>query len=246
MSGHSKWATIHRQKEIKDAKRGQQFTKMANFISVAVREGGGVGDPEANFKLRLAIEKAREVNMPKENIQRAIEKGKGLGAGGQTLEGVLYEGYGPSGVGVLVEAVTDNKQRTSQVVKNLFDRSGGSLAGPGAVSFQFEKKGLIVVEKKLPIDEQILDLIDMGAEDVEEAGDGLEVTVPLPKLDEVKKIVVAGSYVVLSADPIEKPISTIPVGKSEAQSLVNLLEGLEELDDVQKVWTNAEFPEESV
>lgn len=244
MSGHSKWATIHRQKEVNDAKRSQQFTKVGMAITVAVREGGGVTDPESNFKLRLAMEKARSVNMPKENVQRAIERGKGTGTGGSALQEVLYEGYGPGGVGVLVEAVTDNKQRTAQMIKNLFDRSGGTLAGPGAVAFQFQKIGQIIVEKKSPVDEQILTIIDSGAEDVEEVEDGLEVTVSLDKMEEMKRALAEKGSVSISAEQVERPTSPIKINSSESQRVISLLENLEELDDVQKVWTNAEFAQE--
>lgn len=245
MSGHSKWATIHRQKEVKDAKKGQQFTKIANAIIVAVKEGGGATDPQSNFKLRLAVDKARAMNMPKDNIQRAIERGKGLGAGGQALEEVLYEGYGPSGVGVLVEAVTDNKQRTAQVIKNLFDRGGGSLAGPGSVSFQFQRVGLVVVEKQPPVDEKILKLIDLGAEDVEEVEDGLEVYVSADKLEQTKKSLAEAGFVVRSAEPAQRPTSLVTItDPKEAQRLISFLDSLESLDDVQRVWANADIPKE--
>jgi YebC/PmpR family DNA-binding regulatory protein len=240
VSGHSKWATIHRQKEAKDAKRGQQFTKLANAISVAVREGGGTTEPESNFKLRLAVEKARAMSMPKENIQRAIEHGKG-GANGAVLEEVLYEGYGPSGVGILAEAVTDNKQRTAQVIKNIFERSGGTLAGPGAVAYQFKKTGLILVEKQDPVDEQLLKIIDLRAEDVEEVEDGLEVYVILSEFEGMRKSLTEAGFVIRSAEPVQVPTTTIPVSGGEAEKVVALLTSLEELDDVQKVWTNADI-----
>lgn len=245
MSGHSKWATIHRQKETNDARRGQEFTKVANAITVAVREGGGVSDPQSNFKLRLMVQKAREINMPKENIQRAIDRGRGAGAGAN-LEEVLYEGYGPSGVGVLVEAVTDNKQRTAQVIKNIFDRSGGSLAGPGAVAFQFSKNGLILVEKSPAVDEQILKIIDLvGAQDVEEVEDGLEIFVPLPALETSRKVLVDAGFSVKSAEPAQKPISAIEVASpGDAKKVMQIIEDLEDLDDVQKVWANMEIPKE--
>ena len=144
MSGHSKWATIHRQKETTDQKRGQVFTKITTAIIVAVRDSGGTTDPELNFKLRLAIEKARAINMPKENIQRAIDRAAGKGDGGSITE-TTYEGYGPGGVGILVETASDNKQRTVQEIKNIFDKNGGSIASPGSVSFNFKKVGLLTV-----------------------------------------------------------------------------------------------------
>lgn len=245
MSGHSKWATIHRQKEVNDAKRGQQFTKIANAITVAVRESGGIADPQSNFKLRLVVQKAKEINMPKDNIQRAIDRGRGAGAG-IVLEEVLYEGYGPLGVGVLVEAVTDNKQRTAQTVKNIFDRSGGSLAGPGAVAFQFNKIGQILVEKSDSVDDQILKIIDLvGAQDVEEVEDGLEVSLPLTGLEEARKTLADSGFVVKSAEPVQKPTTLISATTpEEARKIIKLLDDLEELDDVQKVWANVDIPKE--
>src|SRR3989344_6041026 len=150
MSGHSKWATIHRSKEVKDAKRGNLFAKMGRAISIAVKAGGGP-DPSANFKLRVAIEKARAADMPKENIERAIAKASEGGA----LEEVTYEGFGPGGIGVIVEAATDNKNRTAQEIKNAFERGGGNLAGPGSVSFNFEQKGFLLVKKTDKPDEQM-------------------------------------------------------------------------------------------
>ncbi|KKT76197.1 MAG: transcriptional regulator [Microgenomates group bacterium GW2011_GWA1_Microgenomates_45_10] len=245
MSGHSKWATIRRQKESNDAKRGQQFTKLANAITVAVREGGGVTDPQSNFKLRLVIQKAKEINMPKDNIQRAVDRGRGAGSG-ISLEEVLYEGYGPFGVGILVEAVTDNKQRTAQVVKNIFDKSGGSLAGPGAVSFQFNKVGFIVVEKSDPIDDQILKIIDLvGADDVEEVEDGLEIYVSLSQLETARKTLAENGFVVRSAEPAQRPTTVIEVkDPAEAKRVMKILDDLENLDDVQKVWANMDIPKD--
>ena len=240
MSGHSKWATIHRQKEVNDSRRGQQFTKIANAITVAVRQGGGVSDPEANFHLRLAVEKARAVNMPKENIERAMARGRGV-AGEAGLEGVLYEGYAPGAVGILVEAVTDNKQRTAQVIKNIFDRGGGSLAGPGAVSFLFRKMGIVIIGRKEPVDEQILWLIDHGASEVEEAGDEVEVYVPLNDLEAVKKTIAGAGYQIVSSEPVQKAVSPILMDASRAEKTMSFVDQLEELEDVQKVWVNAEL-----
>jgi YebC/PmpR family DNA-binding regulatory protein len=239
MSGHSKWATIHRQKEIKDAKKGQVFTKIANAITLAVREGNANTDPESNFKLRLAMDKAKAVNMPKDNIQRAIDRGKG-GLGGVDLTEVIYEGYGPAGVGIMVEVVTDNKQRIVQEVKNIFERSGGSLAGPGAVVYQFQKMGLVVLEKNPPVDEQILSLIDLGAKDVEEVADGLEVYTDPGQLAAFKTSAQALGYHVQSSELVHKPVTEITItDRHIADRIIGLLDSLDQLDDVQRVWANA-------
>ena len=246
MSGHSKWATIHRQKEVTDAKRGQAFTKLANAIIVAVRAGGGMTDPDSNFKLRLAIEKARQFNMPKENIQRAIERGGGAGGAGQWEE-VVYEGYGPGGIAIVVEAATDNKQRTAQEIKNLFEKGGGSLAGPGAVAYQFEKKGFLTLAKPQNTEEEILRIIDLGVEDVEEAPDALEVYTKPEELDLVKKKLEEAGFTVTSFEQIMKPKITIDVTQIEkARQILSFLEKLEDNDDVQKVFANFDIPAEIV
>lgn len=245
MSGHSKWATIHRQKEVNDQKRGQIFTKISNAISLAVREGGNVADPEHNFKLRLAIEKAKAVNMPKENIQRAIDRAVGRGEGANFVE-ILYEGYGPGGVGILAEAMTDNKQRTVQEVKNVFDRNGGSLASPGAVAFNFVKTGLILVEAKENKEEKILQLIDLGAEDVEEGeAEQLEVYLPVEDLESFKEKAVQAGLTIKSVEVVMKPINQIEITDSQvAAQVLGLMEKLEDLDDIQKVYANCRIPEE--
>ena len=168
MSGHSKWATIHRGKEIKDAKRGAAFTKLGAAISVAVREGGGVADPGQNFKLRLAVDQAREMNMPKENIQRAVDRGSGVGAA-EMVE-VEFEGFLPGGAAVVAEGLSDNKLRTAQQVREVLDKGGGSIAGQGAVGYMFDRKGEIVVKLQSTggktQEEQELELIDIGAEEI--------------------------------------------------------------------------------
>lgn len=245
MSGHSKWATIHRQKEASDQKRGQIFTKIANAIIIAVREGGGIADPQGNFKLRLVLEKARAANMPKENIQRAIDRALGKG-GGEAVSEATYEGYGPGGVGIIVEAVTDNKQRTVQEVKNIFDRSGGGIASPGAVSFNFRKTGYITATAAGDSDEAILKLIDLGAEDVELAEDGvLEVYVPLERLETLKEGISLAGMEVKSAEIIMKPVNLVTVTDPKvASQILGLMEKLESLDDVQKVYANFDIPEE--
>jgi len=246
MSGHSKWATIHRAKEVTDAKRGQVFTKLASAIAIAVREGGGTPDPNSNFKLRLAIEKARQLNMPKENIQRAIERGTG-GAGGANWEEVVYEGYGPGGVAVVVEAATDNKQRTSQVIKTTFDRGGGSLAGPGAVAFQFEKKGLLTLTKPENIDEATLRIIDMGVEDVEEAPDALEVYTKPEEVDLIKRKLEEAGFEVLNFGQEMKPKTQVEItDKEKAKQILSFIEKFEELDDVQRVSANFIIPDDII
>ncbi|MGB9637433.1 MAG: YebC/PmpR family DNA-binding transcriptional regulator, partial [Microgenomates group bacterium] len=171
MSGHSKWAKIHRAKEITDQKKGQSFTKLSNAITLAVRETG-IADPEFNFKLRLAIEKARAANMPKDNIARAIERAQGK-TEGSALEEIVYEGYGPGGVGFLVVAVTDNRQRTIQEVKNAFDRAGGAVASPGSVAFNFKKVGYLSLKPVSNPEETMLKIMDLGVEDIEDEGEGV-------------------------------------------------------------------------
>ena len=174
MSGHSKWASIKHKKAATDAKRGQLFTKLARAISVAAREGGG--DPDSNFTLAAAVEKAKSYSMPKDNIQRAIDRGTGAGSGDEQIERVVYEGYGPGGAAVLVDTLTDNRNRTGSEVRNIFDKSGGSLGEPGSVAWQFEKKGVILVDAGRYGEEDLLEAIDAGADDVASDGDVLKVT----------------------------------------------------------------------
>jgi len=244
MSGHSKWSTIKRQKESKDARRGQIFTKLGNAITVAVRAGGGIDDPEKNFKLRLAIEKARSMNMPKETIQRAIKRGVGDKDAGNWSE-ITYEGYGPEGIAVMLETATDNKNRTTAEIKNLFEKGGGSLAGPGAVSFQFKKSGLITVEKTSSPDDQILTLIDLGVEEVEEASDALEVYVKPEQTHELRLKIEGLGFKVLSEEIIMQPTNWVKIGeKSKADKVLKFMESLEEHDDVQKVYANFDISPE--
>jgi YebC/PmpR family DNA-binding regulatory protein len=244
MSGHSKWATIHRQKETTDQKRGQIFTKIGNAITVAVREGNGITDPNLNFKLRLALEKAKEVNMPKDNIQRAIDRAVGTG-GVQALEEVSYEGYGPGGVAVMIEAATDNRQRTVQEIKNIFERAGGSLGSPGAVSFLFKKVGLVVVAKGDNAQETSLKLIDLGAEEVEEVEDGIEVYVGVDKLEEMKKKIAESGLEVLRSELTAKPTTFVPISDQKTASrILTLMEKLDSHSDVLKVYANFDIPRE--
>lgn len=240
MSGHSHYATIKRQKETKDAAKGQIFSKLAKAISIAIKTGGGAS-PDSNYKLRMAIDKAKAANMPKANIERAISKG----TGGRALEEVTYEGFGPGGIAVIVEGATDNKNRTTQEIKGLFERGGGNLAGPRAVSFNFESKGLLVVKKKKDTEAQILELIDLGVEDVDEVEDGLEVYVEGGKLNETKKTLEKKGFEITSSELVQKPktLQTVSDEKTAAKALT-FLNNLEDYEDVQKVFANLNIPEE--
>ena len=232
MSGHSKWSTIKRAKEANDAKKGALFTKLARAITIAAKGGGA--DPDMNMKLRFAVEKARQSNMPKENIERAIEKG--VGEGGVQMQEMVYEGYGPLGVPIVVEAATDNKNRTAQEIKNLFERGGGTLGAPGSVSFQFERTGQLVLEKGDDPEGRMLELIDLGAEDLEEAEDGIEVYTQPAELFSTKQKLEGGGMRVKSAELIYRPKTNIEVRGEGANRIVKLLENLDDHDDVQKVW----------
>ncbi len=239
MSGHSKWAKIHRAKEDSDQKRGQSFTKLSNAITLAVKEGSGIADPEFNFRLRMAIDKAREANMPKDNIARAVDRAAGKGEG-NALEEILYEGYGPGGVGFLVQSVTDNRQRTVQEVKNIFDRSGGAVASPGAVSFNFKKVGYITVNAGDKTEEVMLKLIDLGVEDVEDEGDGvLGVYTNAADLISIRDKIAGIGLTAQSAEIVMKPVNYVSVADQKtADQVLSLVDKLEELDDVQKVFVN--------
>ncbi len=239
MSGHSKWATIHREKGVKDSKRGNIFAKLGKAISIAVKAGGGP-DPSANFKLRVAMEKAHAADMPKDNIERAISKG----SGGEALEEAVYEGFGPGGIGVIVEVTTDNKNRTASEIKNLFERGGGTLAGPGAVSFNFEQKGFLLVKKTTDPEGQMLKLIEAGVEDVEESEDGIEVYTAPHSLSEIRKKLETESFEIISTELYLKPKTLLTISdKGGAQKAMSFLEALEESEDVQKVYTNLDVPE---
>lgn len=245
MSGHSKWAQIKRQKGVSDVKKGLAFTKFSKAISIAVREGGGIGDPSQNFKLRLIIEKAREVNMPKENIERAIQRAVGK-MSGEGLEEATYEGFGPGGIAVIVEAATDNKLRTSQEIKNIFDKNGGTLGNPGAVSYQFQSKGLVNVKKNgKTTDDIFLIAADAGAQDVEEAGDEVLVYTKPEELAKVKDALIKSGLAVDNFELTKKPIVTVAIDNVEtAQKIITFIEKLEALDDVQKVYSNFDIPDD--
>ena len=241
MSGHSKWSTIKRQKGAKDAKRGQVFTKLARLISVAVREGGGGGDPESNFRLRMAIDKAKVDNMPNDNIKRAIERGVGKGDGGE-IKTVIYEGYGPCKIAFIVECMTDNSNRTVAELKSLVERRGGTLAVPGAVDYMFKDSGLIVLTDKDLSDNKLLEIIDYGAEDVEEVGDGTEVYVKPEETALVRDKLSQAGFKVKSMEIIKIPLNKISLPSDELREKVTLfLENIDELDDVQQVFCNADL-----
>lgn len=245
MSGHSKWAQIKRQKGAADIKRGQTFTKISNMITITVRQGGGIADPESNFRLRLAIEKARAANMPKENIQRAIERGKGIGEKGQ-LEEVVYEGFGPAGVAVMVECVTDNKERTRSEVKSIFDKTGGKISQPGSVSYQFKQVGLITVGKDgLTVDNILTKAAEAGAEDVEEAGSQVLIYTTPTELSIVKEKLASVGLTIIEAELSRRPTVTVPITSKEIYAkILSFVEAIENLDDVQKVYSNFEVAEE--
>jgi YebC/PmpR family DNA-binding regulatory protein len=235
MSGHSKWATIKRAKAITDAKRGKAFTKVAKNITVAVRTGGGA-DPNFNFQLRMAIDKAKEVGVPKENIERAIKKGAGEGK--EAIVSVTYDGYGPAGSAFIVEAVTDNSNRTLQSVRNIFVKHNGRLGEQGSVSWMFESKGQILIERQKGMDDLPLELIDQGVEDVKESEEGLEIyTLPLD-LEKIKKFLEAKGLKVASAEVIMKPNQSVDVSDLEKEKIHTLIEALEDDDDVVSVHSN--------
>ncbi len=235
MSGHSKWSTIKRQKGVADAKRGQLFTKLSSAITIAAKQGAP--DPVSNFKLRIAIDKARAANMPKDSIERAIEKAGGHDA--QDVVELTYEGFGPGGVSFIVETVTDNKQRTFSEVKNVFDKTGGHLGGQGSVMYQFGHVGEITVKKGTKDMDELLEIaMNSGAEDVEDAGDAAFFYTSANSLFEVKKALDESGLTVESAELTYKPTSTISVSPEVEQQVFGLIEKLENLDDVQKVSTN--------
>ena len=242
MSGHSKWSTIKRQKGVNDAKRGAIFTKVAREIMVAARAGGG--DPDANYRLRLAMDKGRSINMPADNIKRAIEKATGAGDDIEYVE-IVYEGYGPGGVAVLVETATDNRNRTAAEVRSIFAKTGGQLAGAGAVAWQFEIRGLITVARdgKDP-DEVALAAIDAGAADVDTDADPIEIYTDPSDLEAVRKALDAAGGTVEDAESAMIAKQTVTLDAEHVRKALRLVDLLEDLDDVQRVTTNVEIPEE--
>jgi len=232
MSGHSKWANIKRRKEAEDKKRSQIFSKLARAIAAAIKEGGSA-DPEANARLRMVLQQAKAANMPKENIERALQKGEKQE---ENLESFVLEGYGPGGVAVMIEALSDNRQRTVQEIKNLFQRHGGNLAEPGAVAFQFEQLGKVEIASLE--EEKILELMDLGAKDFEEKEGKIVFYLPVSSLEEFKKAAAELGAKILSWGIIMKAKTPLPLAEEKRALLEEFLEALESHDDVQQVFTN--------
>lgn len=242
MSGHSKWSQIKRQKGANDVKRGAIFTKMGREIAIAARVGGG--DPDGNFRLRLAVDKARAVNMPADTIKRAIEKATGGTAAEQFVE-IAYEGYGPGGVAILVETATDNKNRTASDVRSVFTKNGGSLAGAGSVAWQFQPRGVVAVARKgRNADDIALEAIDLGADDVDTDSDPIEVLTDPATLEKLRKELEASGMKVESAELTMHAKTPIDVDRHVAEQNLRLIEHLEDLEDVQRVTANFNLPQE--
>lgn len=241
MSGHSKWASIKHQKGVADARRGQLFTKLTREIIIAVRDGGS--NPEANFRLRLAIQKARDNNMPMDNIERSIKKGSGELEGASLTE-IILEGYGPNGIAILVEALTDNRNRTIQEVRSIFSKHGGSLGENGCVAWIFDAKGLITVKKdSLDTDDLALNAIDAGADDVKVESGYVEIYTKPEELEMVRSALEEKNIAIASAELSKVPKTVVPLDDKAALQTLKLLDKLEELDAVQHVSSNADFPD---
>ena len=243
MSGHSKWSSIKHRKGAADSKRGQLFSKLSRAIIVAAKEGGP--DPAGNLALQNAIEKARSYSMPKDNIERAIAKGTGADADAASFETVVYEGYGPDGVAVLVEAVTDNRNRTASEVRHAFTKHGGNLGTTGAVAWQFERRGVVLVAaESADEDDLVLAAADAGADDVELDGSSFVVTSAPETLSTVREALADAGYAVESVELAMVPKTTVAVSdESTARRIVSLVEGLEDTEDVQDVYANFDIPE---
>lgn len=247
MSGHSHWATIRRKKEGNDAKRGQMFTKLAREIVIAAREGGG-GDPESNIRLRVAVDKARSLGMPKENIERAIKRGTGEDKSGESFDEVTYEGYGPNGVAMIIEALTENRNRTVSAIRHVLSRQGGNLAESGSVAWQFERRGIISVPASYPFDKLFELAVEAGADDVIE-GEGEnahEVYTDATSMHAVQRALTENKVPVQEAELSMVPKNTISLEARDSAQILKLVDLLEELDDVRKVYTNLDVTEEAI
>jgi len=242
MSGHSKWSTIKHKKAATDSKRGKIFTKLIKEITIAARMGGG--DPEANPRLRTAINAARSENMPKDNMERAIKKGTGE-LEGVSYEEVTYEGYGAGGAAVFIESLTDNKNRTVADIRYIFSKAGGNMGESGCVAYMFDKKGYLVVEKSATDEDTLMEAaLDAGAEDVREDGDNFEVITEQGDFEAVQAAIEAAGIATIAAEVTMLPQTVTPVAGKEAEQVLRLMENLEDCDDVQKVYTNADLPED--
>ncbi len=242
MSGHSKWATIKHKKGKTDARRGKLFSKLSRAITVAAREGGP--DPTMNISLANAIDKAKAESMPKDNIERAIQRGSG-GAEGEQYESIVYEGYGPAGVAMIVEVLTDNRNRSAAEVRNIFSKHGGSLAQPGAVAWVFERRGSIVVDAtRYSEDDVMAAAIDAGAEDVQQDGDEFQVLTEPADLAAVRDGLAAAGIEFESAELTMVPKNTVKLEENDARKTMKIMDALEDSDDVQDVYANFDIPED--
>ncbi len=243
MAGHSKWANIKHRKARQDAVRGKAWSKCSRAIIVAAKAGGG--DPEMNLALRYAIDEARAANMPKDTIEKAIKKGSGTSGEGANYEQIRYEGYGPGGVAIIVDCLTDNLNRIAAEMRKIFEKSGGNLGKPGAVSFGFSSKGLILIEASKTSEDQLMEIaLEAGAEDVAESGGAWEVTCEVADFIGVKEAIVAAGIEPDSAELTMIPANTVACDAKVGQKVLRLIDAIEEHDDVQKVYSNADIPEE--
>ena len=240
MSGHSKWAQIKRQKGVADVKKGKTFTKLANAISIAVKQGGGIGDPSQNFRLRLTIDAAKTSNMPKENIERAIKRAMSREEG--VVEEVIYEGFAPGGVSIMIEAVTDNSQRTTSIIKALFNKQGATFGQPGSVAYQFKQVGQIVVNKNGKSFDDIFSVaVNNGAEDIEEVEDQVILYTFISDMIKTKEELSKEGFEIAEAELIRIPTVFVKIEDPDKRAKIeSFMESIEELDDVQKVYSNME------
>lgn len=243
MSGHNKWASIKHKKAAADSKRGKIFTKILREMTMAAKLGGG--DPDTNPRLRTIIQTAKDANMPADNIERAIKKGTGE-LEGVTYEEVAYEGYGPQGVAVLVQCLTDNKNRTAAEIRGIFNKYNGAMAGAGSVAWIFEKKGLFIVDQSKASEDQLMEVaLGAGAEDLTQAGGKFEITTAPQDFDAVKQAIQKANIPTDTAQLTMIPKNLTPVSQDSAQSVINLIEALEDNDDVQNVYANFDIPDEA-
>jgi YebC/PmpR family DNA-binding regulatory protein len=242
MSGHSKWATIKHQKGAKDKARGKLFAKIIRQVEVAAREGGG--DPDANPTLRTMFQKARDASVPTDTIERAIKRGTGE-LDGVTYESITYEGYAPGGIAVLVDVLTDNRNRAGSEVRAVFSKQGGSMAEPGAVAWQFERKGSILVDRAAGEDDLMLTALDAGAEDLADDGEAWRITTPPADLHRVRSAIEEAGMAVVSSDLVLQPTNTVPLDSVEAaKKVLRLIDALDDHDDVQNVWANFDIADD--